>query len=187
MKYTLQRSLLFPNKCFCFLNSVQVVIYCTYCIIIYHISLHCLLLTALLLPYLFSLSGFNASFDCSWWLPLCCKCMQCGCEGVFLFCSACVEFIRQPTWIRVHLSASPVITASAINVAQPLHAPSRPGLVASHSGQRTCGGCYDTWTCLSFFLLAQEGLEPGTFSVRGRCSTNCQLSRPMADHRSLPR
>ncbi len=28
---------------------------------------------------------------------LCCKCMQCGCGGGFLFCAACVEFIRRPT------------------------------------------------------------------------------------------
>ncbi len=29
--------------------------------------------------------------------PLCCKCMQCGWGGGFLFCAACVEFIRRPT------------------------------------------------------------------------------------------
>ncbi len=29
--------------------------------------------------------------------PLCCKCMQCAWGGGFLFCAACVEFIRRTT------------------------------------------------------------------------------------------
>ena len=92
--------------------------------------------------------------------------------GRFLLCTACVEVIRRPTWIRVHLSASPVITASSL---------------AQCSTATTCTiqtrlcsmplWTEDLWRAFwhmnpPLFLLAHERLEPGTISVRGRRSTN---------------
>ncbi len=53
-----------------------------------HISYHISVLQAHLHSLLTALDGS----------PLCCKCMQCGVgELGFLFCAACVEFIRRPT------------------------------------------------------------------------------------------
>ncbi len=91
-----------------------------------------------------------------------------------VFCSVLLDLLGSPHEIRVHLSGSPVITASTIC-----------------STATTC--TIQTWLCtflLStedllgtlwhvnlpiFFLLARDRFEAGTFSMRGRCSSNWAL------------
>ena len=94
----------------------------------------------------------------------------------FLFCAACGENIRQPTWIGyIDLLSQSSQLAQCITAT--IHAPSRPSFVAFQSEQSTCGGhsCgrYGTWTA-SLFLLVREKLEPGTFSMRVFVSNHSQ-------------
>ncbi len=55
---------------------------------------------------------------------------------------------------------------------RPGYAPAVPALFSVNSGQGTLGGGGGRHMNLFLFLLVRERLEPRTFSVRGRRSTN---------------
>ncbi len=77
----------------------------------------------------------------------------------FLFCTACVEFIRQPTWIRVHLhlSASPVITPGTMQQSYMHMYHSDPVWRHSTPDRGLVGALWQA-SLLFYFLLAQVGV-----------------------------
>ncbi len=119
----------------------------------------------------FSLSGFIALY----WLLLnllCCKCMQCRCEGDF-WAAVLVwrSLYRRPTWIPGHESeyiyllpqSSPLAQCSTITTY--MYTIDALGFVALYSGQRTVGVAL--WH-VNLFLLDQERLEQGIFEQHER-------------------
>ena len=76
-----------------------------------------------------------------------------------LFRRISISILHSLTQLYLLPQSSPLAQCSTA-----LHVPSGPSFVASHSGQRTCGGGgYDMWLNLYlFFLSAAAGLDIGS-------------------------